>query len=54
MMYCTYNCCPLLFGILIAKQMLLHCNKNPIYVFLFWEERGLSPNFNINVSVSDL
>ncbi len=21
-----------------------HCNENPIYVFLFWELRGLSPN----------
>jgi hypothetical protein len=32
----------------------VHCNKNPIYVFLFWELRGLSPNFHIQVSVSDL
>ncbi len=32
----------------------LHCNENPIYVFLFWELRGLSPNFHIHVSVSDL
>jgi hypothetical protein len=31
----------------------LHCNANPIYVFLFWELRGLSPNFHIHVSVSD-
>jgi hypothetical protein len=31
-----------------------HCNKNPIYVFLSWELRGLSPNFHIHVSVSDL
>ncbi len=31
-----------------------HCNKNPIYVFLFWELRGLSPNFHIHVSVSHL
>ncbi len=31
-----------------------HCNENPIYVFLFWEQRGLSLNFNIHVSVSDL
>ena len=31
-----------------------HCNENPIYVFLFWELRGLSPNFHIHVSVSDL
>jgi hypothetical protein len=32
----------------------LHCNENPIYLFLFWELRGLSPNFHIHVSVSDL
>jgi hypothetical protein len=30
-----------------------HCYENPIYVFLFWELRGLSPNFNIHMSVSD-
>ncbi len=30
------------------------CNENPIYVFFFWELRGLSPNFYIHVSVSDL
>jgi hypothetical protein len=35
-------------------RLLLHCNENPIYVFLFWELRGLSPNFRIHVSVSDL
>jgi hypothetical protein len=29
-------------------------NENPIYVFLFWELHGLSPNFHIHVSVSDL
>jgi hypothetical protein len=32
----------------------MHCNENPIYVFLFWELHGLSPNFHIHVSVSDL
>jgi hypothetical protein len=32
----------------------VHCNENPIYVFLDWELRGLSPNFNIHASVSDL
>ncbi len=31
-----------------------HCNENTIYVFLFWELRGLSPNFHIHVSASDL
>jgi hypothetical protein len=34
--------------------LLVHCNENPIYVFLFWDLRGLSPNFHIQVSVSDL
>ncbi len=29
----------------------MHCNENPIDVFLFWELRGLSPNFHIHVSV---
>jgi hypothetical protein len=29
-----------------------HCNENPIYEFLSWELRGLSPNFHIHVSVS--
>ncbi len=32
----------------------LHCNENPIYVFLFWELRGLSPSFYIHVSENDL
>jgi hypothetical protein len=32
----------------------LHCKENPIYVFLFWELRGLRPNFHIHVSLSDL
>jgi hypothetical protein len=35
-------------------DFLPHCNENPIYVFLFWELRGLSPNFHIHVSVNDL
>jgi hypothetical protein len=29
--------------------LLSHCNENPIYVFLFWDFRGLSPNFHIHV-----
>ncbi len=33
-------------------QRVLHCNENPIYVFLFWELCGLSPNLHIHVSVS--
>jgi hypothetical protein len=43
---------------LVSEQSVLgagaHCNSNRIYVFLFWELRGLSPNFYIHVSVSDL
>jgi hypothetical protein len=35
-------------------KCILHYNENPIYVFLFWELRGLSPNFHIHVSVSHL
>ncbi len=31
----------------------LHCNENPICVFLFRELLGLSPNFHIHVSLSD-
>ncbi len=31
-----------------------HCNGNSVYIFLFWELRGLSPNLHIHVSVSDL
>jgi hypothetical protein len=31
-----------------------HCNENPIYVFPEKGLRGLSPNFHIHVSVSDL
>jgi hypothetical protein len=30
----------------------LHCKENHIFLFLFWELRGLSPNFHIHVSVS--
>ncbi len=31
-----------------------HCNGNSVYIFLFWELRGLSPNFHIHEPVSDL
>ncbi len=37
-----------------SHSLLVHCNENPIYVFLLWELCGLSPNFYIYVSVSDL
>jgi hypothetical protein len=33
---------------------IIHCNGNSEYILLFWELRGLSPNFHIHVSVSDL
>jgi hypothetical protein len=38
----------------ISNLYLVHCNENPIYVLLFGELRGLSPNIHIHVSVSDL
>ncbi len=41
-----------MWGLLLIR--ICHCNENPIYVFLFWELRGFSPNFHIHVSVSDL
>jgi hypothetical protein len=34
--------------------IVVHCKENPIYVILFWELPGLSPNFHTHVSVSDL
>ncbi len=37
-----------------ALERMLHCNEDPIYVFLFWELGGLSLNFRMHVSVSDL
>ncbi len=38
----------------VPRQVFPPCMENPIYVFLIWELRGLSPNFHIYVSVSDL
>jgi hypothetical protein len=37
-----------------ANPSQIHCNENPIYVFPEKEMRGLSSNFYIYVSVSDL
>jgi hypothetical protein len=34
-------------------QRELHCNENPIYVLPEKELRGLSPNYNTHVSVSE-
>jgi hypothetical protein len=39
---------------IIIDILYTHCNENPTYVSLFWEQRGLSPNFHIHVSVIDL
>ncbi len=36
------------------KYLEAHCKGNSIYVLLFWEYHGLSPNINIHVSESDL
>jgi len=30
--------------------IIMHCNENPIYLFLLWEVLGLSPNFHTHVS----
>ncbi len=38
----------------MTYQSIFRCNENPIYVFLFWESSGLSPNFHVYVSVIDL
>jgi len=35
-------------------RMVLHCKEISIYVFPEKELRGLSPNFHIHVSLSDL
>jgi hypothetical protein len=37
-----------------VQNFALHCNGNSVYIFLFWELCGLSPNFHIHVSVGDL
>ncbi len=38
----------------LSSNESIHCNENPIYVFPEKKLRGLSPNFHIHVSVSDL
>jgi hypothetical protein len=45
---CNLTCCP------VSSVHHTHCKENLDYVFLFWELRGLSPNFHIHVSVSNL
>jgi hypothetical protein len=32
----------------------MHCNGNSVYMFLFWEWRGLGPGFRIHVSLGGL
>jgi hypothetical protein len=38
----------------LFQNSMVHCNENPIYVFLEKELRGLSPSFHFHVSVRDL
>ncbi len=40
-------------ALVISLSIGLHCKENRIYVFLFWELRGLCPNCHIHVSVGD-
>ncbi len=35
----------------VCQRFNTHCKENPIYVFLFWELRGLSPNFHISGNI---
>ncbi len=59
--FVCYTVCPKILDNIYAKiafgatyiVAILHCNGNSVYIFLFWELRGLSPNFHIHVSVSD-
>ncbi len=52
----TYKITPCWVTLLLPARRvtMLHCNGNSVYIFLFWELRGLSPNFHTHVSVSDL
>jgi hypothetical protein len=34
-----------------VPKLSLHCKENPMFEFLFWELRSLSPNFHIHASV---
>ncbi len=38
----------------VYVKIVVHCNGNSVYIFIFWELRGLSPDFHIHVPVSDL
>ncbi len=57
MMAITTTICMDHFQLLLTCPVLAvttHCKKSPIYVFPEKELCGLSPNFHIHVSVSDL
>jgi hypothetical protein len=41
-------------AVFYEKSFIIHCNENPIYLFLFWEFHGLNPNIHIHVPVNDL
>ncbi len=43
-----------LIGTVHSILLLVHCKENAIYVFLVWELCGLSPNFHIHLTLSDL
>jgi hypothetical protein len=43
---------PIPSGCVAWRGSATHCKENPIYVFLFWELRGLSRYFHIHVPVS--
>jgi hypothetical protein len=48
------GCCVACFGGGATGVTMTHCKENTTYEFLFWELCGLSPNFHIQVSPSDL
>jgi len=46
---------PFMLWVFCASQLgyyCTHCNGNSVYIFLFWELRGLSPNVHIHISSS--
>jgi hypothetical protein len=49
----AYICRETITSVVVCRKG-LHCNGHSVYIFLFWELRGLSPNFHVHVSVIDL